>query len=167
VQRKTKNANSCGREPGEKECTLVSLGLDRIEAQLLAIARHIFQSFATPGTQGWLNGLGRAEYAFCFDGPQLFARVVEVLQAVRMSRTSCFIFNSPMCPCCANVVTEHERRLILALAAMRRGQIGRVRTELMMLCEGAETGAVIHALMTLSRHMPTPEEQPTLSRADL
>ncbi|MEM9434616.1 MAG: hypothetical protein AAGA12_11905 [Pseudomonadota bacterium] len=165
MQRKSNVPNDCGREPGAKECTLADLGLDPVEEQLLAITRHVFQSFAVPGTQGWLNGLALAEQAFGHDGPRLFARLVDALLAVRATRRSCFIFNSPMCPCCSKVVTEHERRLITALSAIRRGLIGRARTELMMLCEGAEAGAVIHALVALSRHLPTPDEKKSLSIA--
>jgi len=164
VREKPENRDDCGRQPGPKECALSSLGLDPIETQILDITRHVFQSYAAPNTQAWLNGLAYARRAFGYSGPQAFALVVDVLQAVRTSRTSCFIFNSPTCPCCAGVVTEHERRLILAFAAIRRGEVGRVRTELMMLCEGAPTGAVIRALIALSGHLATPDAKQDTKR---
>ncbi|MEM9319595.1 MAG: hypothetical protein AAGA70_11400 [Pseudomonadota bacterium] len=163
MQKKTEH--DCGRRPCSKEWAVAKLGLDPIEEQFLEIARHIFQSFATPATQGWINGLMRAQHAFGHDGPFLFARIVDALQAVRCARSSCFMFNSATCPCCAKIATEHERRLILAFAAIRRGQMGCARTELMMLCEGAETAQAVRALHLLATHLPSPDVQPAQTQA--
>ncbi|MEM1273619.1 MAG: hypothetical protein AAGF88_07375 [Pseudomonadota bacterium] len=133
------------------------VGVDAIETHLLTIARHVFQSFSNPASQGWLTALQRAQLAFGNQGPDIFARLLDVLQSIRCARTSCFMFNAPTCAHCAQIATEHERRMLVAIASIRRDNVGRARAELMMLCEGASTQAVLAAIERLIAVLPAPE----------
>ncbi|MFW5654886.1 MAG: hypothetical protein ACOCYW_04470 [Roseicyclus sp.] len=140
----------CGRRPDAKDRDLRDLGLDLEEEIALNIARLFFQSFAAPESSAWMAALAEAEARFGpRDGPILAARILAALQAVRKSRRSTFLFNSPACPGCAAVATEHERRLMRALSALRRGDRGTARLEAMMLCEGNRLDAVLGALAAL------------------
>lgn len=136
---------------------LDSAGLDPHEITVLALTRFYFQSFAMPQSHAWIHCLemAQAQYGEA-DGLVLAGRILSALKAVRSTRRSLFCFNSPTCHGCASVLTEHERRLIVSLAALRRGQDGTARTELMMLCEGNDTADVISAFIHLAEALPQP-----------
>ncbi|MEM8536769.1 MAG: hypothetical protein AAGF56_02795 [Pseudomonadota bacterium] len=145
------------RDPGMKEIARSSAGFDDDEDAILTVARCFFHNFAMPDSQSWMAGFDLADAAFGdTQGPVVGARVFAALRAVRLSRRSVFCFNSPCCPCCAEVVSEHERRFMRALQAVRRGHPGAVHTELMMLCEGNDTAHVVTALDHLSSCLPEP-----------
>lgn len=146
------NAHNCGRHPDPKDRYLSELGLALEEEITLTIARLFFQSFASPEGNTWIAAMAEAEGRFGYrDGPIVAARLLAALQAIRRSRTSTFMFNSPVCPCCAAIVTEHERRLMGALSAIRRGDRGTARIEVMMLCEGNRLEVVLAALAALGK----------------
>lgn len=149
----------CGRPFDEKDILRDAAGLDAIEDTVLTIARHYFQSFAVPQSQAWMNAINLAEQAFGRqDGGQIAARVMSVLRAMRGARRSTFMFNSPGCKGCSAVLSEHERRLIGAFAALRRGALGQARVEAMMLCEGNATDALIYEMRALSAALPAPPQ---------
>lgn len=146
------NAQHCGRVPDPKDSYLDDLDL-RLEEQItLTIARMFFQSFCTPEGMTWIAALAEAEARFgTEEGPKIAARLLASLQSVRRARRSTFMFNSPTCPGCAAIATEHERRFITAVAALRRGDTGKARLEVMMLCEGNRVEIVVTALQALAR----------------
>lgn len=145
----------CGRREQRlrnKECGLDDLPFVQSERAVLTMARLYFQTFVDPRSMAWARALTDADACFSpRDHPLVAAQVLAVVQAMRLSRRSCFQFNNPTCPCCSAIVTEHERRLILTLHAMRRGDNSRAQLEMMMLCEGNRTDAVLHCMAELAR----------------
>ena len=100
----------------------------------------------------------------CGDQGAGFAmKVFEAMKAVRTTRKSTFTFSSPTCPGCSEILTEHERRMLLALAAIRVGKIGVAQLELMMLCEGNDVGHVIEAFAAVADAMPVRECQEVMA----
>jgi hypothetical protein len=155
------NLGRCeNREPQVREISRNAAGFDVAEDTLLTIARSFFQSYAIPESQSWMSGYDIAEAAFGAEtGSMIATRMFSALRAVRHSRRSVFCFNSPTCQCCAQVVTEHERRLMQALQSIRCNQMGRAQAELMMLCEGNSVSQVIGTLVQLSMVLPPRVEQ--------
>jgi len=149
----------CGRQPEPKDCYLSSLNLTLEEQTALTIARYFFQSFAAPHTNAWITAMAESEARFGYrEGPVIAARLLATLQVIRRARNSVFMFNSPACPGCAAIATEHERRLMTALSAHRRGDVGTARLEMMMLCEGNRVDMVLCGLACLGQaldgHLP-------------
>lgn len=145
----------CNRVLQSKEIMRCDADLDTIESHLLTIARFYFQSFAVPESHSWIGALEQSEAAFGdIKGPLVGTRLLCALMAVRQARQSVYCFNSPTCPDCAAIVTEHERRFMTAIQAMRAGRKGQAKTELMMLCEGNETNPSLEALTRLVSVLP-------------
>ncbi len=131
----------CGRRLDDKETRITDAGLDEHEISVLALARFYLQSFSMPQSHAWIGCLETAQAQYGeVDGMIVAGRVLRALKAMRCTRRSMFCFNSPTCAGCAKILTEHERRLIFSLAALRRGREGTAQTELMMLCEGSDIG---------------------------
>ncbi|KJZ18572.1 hypothetical protein [Loktanella sp. S4079] len=153
----------CYRTPLPKEIFRKDADFDEIESQLLTVMRLYFQAFAAPESHAWIGAMDWAEAQFGpTQGPIIAARVLAALMGVRRTRQSVFRFSSPTCPDCAAIVTEHERRFMAAVCAVRRGQVGAAQTELMMLCEGNDTGRTIDALKALRAVLPNvvqPQDQ--------
>lgn len=146
------NVHACGRTADEKDRLVHDLNLTLEEQITLTVARLFFQSFSTPEGYTWLAAMAEAEARFGYvDGPLIAARLLAALQVIRRSRRSTFMFNSPTCPGCAAIATEHERRLMTALSCIRRGDKGTARVEVIMLCEGHRTEMVLSALDALGR----------------
>lgn len=146
------DARDCGRNPSDKDCYVKDLDLTPSEEAVLKISRYYFQSFACPESHAWIRAMIEAEDRFGYEnGPRVAARTLAALQAVRNARQSDFIFNAPDCPGCALIATEQERRMMLSLAAIRRGDVGRARMEIMMLCEGTGVSYVLSAMGAVSR----------------
>lgn len=142
----------CGRQPDPKDCFVADLRLTLEEQIALTLARLFFQSFAGARSDGWVAAMAEAEARFGHrDGPIVAARLLAALQAIRQSRRSVFMFNSPACPGCAAIATEHERRMMRALSALRRGEVTAARAEIVMLCEGRGDDRVLRALTALGR----------------
>lgn len=151
----SKSQSHCGRLPDHKEILRTDAKFDYAEDHILTIARFFFQSFACPQSHAWLKASDIAQTAFGDElGPVIAARLVDVLRSVRGARRSVFHFNSPVCEGCAHIVSEHERRLMGALQAVRRGNAGREQMELMMLCEGNNITQSVGAMTRLSLMLP-------------
>ncbi len=145
----------CNRMLQSKEIYRKDFNLDATEADLLTIARFYFQSFAVPESQAWMRALSHAESEFgAIPGPAVSMGVLKAIMAIRHARHSVYCFNSPTCTDCAAIITEHERRFMTALQAMRAQKTGEARTELMMLCEGNDTAPAIEALRQLIAKLP-------------
>lgn len=131
------NAQHKTRPGRPDEVHLSSLEPDDFARLTLALMRWHFQTFAAPETQGWLMALRvasaqvgpRAASALCYD-------LVALVQALRGARSSAFRFNPESCPGCCNWLTPEERQMMTLLAALRRGQTGRARTLVQLLCDG-------------------------------
>ncbi|MEM8569867.1 MAG: hypothetical protein AAGG56_03065 [Pseudomonadota bacterium] len=139
------------RKPNPKDRLLGDLDLILEEQIALTIARHYFRSFCAPESEAWIRAIEEAETRFGpVEGPCVASRVLSVLKTIRRARRSTFLFNNPCCIRCAAVATEHERRLVSSLASIRRGNMGRARMEVIMLCEGNGVDQVLAALCDLS-----------------
>ncbi|MEO9821252.1 MAG: hypothetical protein ABJ370_20885 [Paracoccaceae bacterium] len=84
-----------------------------------------------------------------------------MLQSIKISRKSGFTFSNSDCPDCACILSEHERRLMIAIASVRRGRLEHARIELMMLCEGNDTLEVMDWLEELALALPMPVQENT------
>ncbi|MEM7693093.1 MAG: hypothetical protein AAF318_01470 [Pseudomonadota bacterium] len=141
----------CGRTMGARDTALSDAGFDPIETTILAIARFYWQAFAIPESQSWLRALHLAEERF---GPRLGQDiglgVLSAVQAMRMSRRSCFQFNNPQCTGCAVIVSEHEQHFMAAFRAIRQGSLRTARTHAMILCEGNDATAMLDRMGDLA-----------------
>ena len=87
-------------------------------------------------------------------GARVGVRLLLALQEMRFARRSVFLFNAPECLGCSKYLSEHERRLITSIAALRRGRFGLAQAEMMMLCEGHDTSATLSAFSELAILLP-------------
>ncbi len=146
---------ACTRTPSDKEQRIAQSGADKDEITCIQIARYYFNTFSNPLSQTWMKAFATAEEHFDYcNGPVIASLVARVLDAVRQSRRSCFMFNNPACSNCADILTEHERRLLTALSSLRRGGVERAELELMMLCEGNDTARIMMWLRELALALP-------------
>lgn len=132
--------------------------LQGLPGLFLGLARHLFQSFAVPESQGWLRAMHLAEARFGPDiaGPLCFDLVASV-QAMRQCRSGVFRFSNPDCPCCRDVVTPHERLLLSVLHALENGRADEARAHAVLLCEGAEPAPFLAvAARLVARHAALP-----------
>ena len=147
---KNRTLTECGRKMDEKDSHLSDLNMSPNYQSILQIMRLYMQSVSHPSSMAWMAALSGAETAFGpTSGPQIAARTLEVLQQVRMSRKSVFRFNSPTCPCCCQIVTEPERRFMLALDSTNSGAAAKM--ELIMLCEGNDVTLALNAMNCLNQ----------------
>lgn len=142
--------NSCGRLPSANNAPLDNTSLDDIEKAVLEISRYYWRSFAAPATQSWLCALQIAAERFGPNsGGEIGLGVLAAVQAMRMSRSSCFHFNNPVCAGCASILSDDERRFINVFRAVRGGFFGSATTHAMILCEGNDTSALIERMTIL------------------
>ena len=154
----------CNRQPSPKDTDVNSAGLDQTEVELLEIARFYLQTHAVDYSQSWILGLKASEKYFGIEGgARVGVRLLLALQEMRFARRSVFSFNAPQCLGCSKYLSEHERRLITSIAALRRGKFGLARAEIMMLCEGQDTSSTLSAFSELVILLPQLEE--TVSEA--
>ncbi len=148
---KSRITEDCGRLMGQKDIHLEDLRLDTGYYTILQLIRLYMQSVSHPQSMAWIAALTNADEAFGrIYGPQIASRTLEVLQHMRLSRRSMFSFNSPTCPSCCQIVTEHERRFMVALECAKAGLTGRANMELIMLCEGNDVWPVRQAMDCLN-----------------
>lgn len=121
-------------------------GYDPVERAVLHIARCYWQSFATPQSHAWLSGICHAERAF---GGNAAFQVLSAVQAMRISRNSCFHFNNPSCEDCAAIISEHERQFMNTFISVRAGRMGSAETHAMILCEGHDTRNFVQEMKAL------------------
>ncbi|MBL3569967.1 hypothetical protein DSD19_14860 [Rhodovulum sp. BSW8] len=122
---------------------------------MLTVARHFFQSFAKPQSEGWIRALAAAEQRFrpgmhAASAADMAVRLLAALQELRAARTSGFRFSNPDCPGCAARLTEQERQFMDVLIALRRGKRSKAHAAAMMLCEGNPTDSFLRAMADLA-----------------
>jgi len=149
------NGQGCERRAPARGESVDDLNLTGAERGVLSVARCFFHSFARPESQAWMEALSEAEARFGSEaGPGIAHRILGVLQAVRGARRSTFMFNPARCPSCSRAVTSEERRLMLALVAVGRGDAGSAHVETMLLCEGNDIAPVLGAMEELVEILP-------------
>ncbi len=149
---KNRDIVECGRKIDPKDSHLSDLDMSANDGAVLQIMRLYMQSVSHPPSMAWMAALSGADTAFGRTfGPQIAARTLEALQRVRVSRKSVFHFNSPACPCCSQIVTEHERRFMRALECANAGALGQAKMELIMLCEGNNVIPALDAMERLNQ----------------
>ncbi|MEM1363264.1 MAG: hypothetical protein AAGF94_16375 [Pseudomonadota bacterium] len=90
-----------------------------------------------PESQAWLYANSVAEYGFPrLQAPLISARALDMVQGLRVSRRSNFTFSNPFCVQCAQIVTPHERLMILCLSAYRAERADQAEAHALLLCEG-------------------------------
>ena len=145
----------CNRQPGHKDTYVNLAGLDDSELAVLEVVRFFLQIYATVFSQSWILGLRASEKYFGIEGgARVGVRLLLALQEMRFARRSVFLFNAPECLGCSKYLSEHERRLITSIAALRRGRFGLAQAEMMMLCEGHDTSATLSAFSELAILLP-------------
>ena len=150
-------SDNCGRRPGPKDCNIEDMGLTLSEVAVLRIARLYFMSFSGYSDTAWIGAGTEAQAVFGeVRGSLVAAGVLGMLNAIRRSRRSTFIYNSPICAFCCTILTEHERRMMTALRAMRTHEIGRAQVEILMLCEGNGTNVALNAMSALAEVIAEP-----------
>ena len=139
---------SCpGENPGRP---LSDLGYRFEEQAVLTLSRYYFASFAAPQSQGWLGAVRTSKELFGSKaGPNVAVGVLEAVQAMRSTRQSCFVFNSPQCPCCANYVTSHEQSFMSTLRALARRNHEAATAHANLLCEFGDVSDFLSALCAL------------------
>lgn len=138
---------------------------DSVEAKVLEVSRYFWQTFAIPETQSWLYALKvAAEYSAFRDGCEFGLCVLSAVQAMRMSRKSCFHFNSPTCEGCAAIISDHERHYMHIFRAVRDNHLSQARSHAIILCEGNDTNDLIARISDLVQVIYSKQPQ-TLERS--
>ncbi|WP_224826720.1 hypothetical protein [Cognatishimia sp. MH4019] len=124
--------------------------LNPFERNILAVARHFFQTFACPAGQIWIEGFRQADQLFApHDAAQHAFGTLNTVQKMRIARKSTFKFSNPLCPGCASLLTENERQLTSALAAVRTSQRSAAHVHAMLLTEGNDPQPMLLAMHRL------------------
>ncbi len=141
--------------PAGKDLLLKDAGFDIVECRLLTISRYFLVSYTKPQTLAWETAfdLSCADFGER-DGPAVGLSVVNMLRAMRESRKTMFSFNNPRCPECGRRITDCERHLIASIKAARNRKSADARMEVLILCEGFDTGRVIAAINSLVALLP-------------
>lgn len=142
------NRLDCGK-PGKHATLLADAGFDAFEQGCLAVLRRCFATMTGPQAPHLpqsLEPLLMAQHLFgAGPGAALKQALQELVQIMATSRSQPFVYSNPWCMGCAQVLTATERRLILILHHLRRGQSGRAIAEALMLCDARPVGPVIEA----------------------
>lgn len=154
-QRHSSPPPTCDRQITSKETTITQIQADEAETICLKISRYFFSNFANPHSHDWMQAFATGDDSFDHqNGPIIATLINKTIQAIRLSRRSCLIYNSPECPECSEILTEHERHIITALISMRQHRLERAQLELMLLCEGNDTAKVTMWLRELALALP-------------
>lgn len=140
-------AGACRQTRGEP---IDALGYTQHETSVLAILRHYCATFAAPERQSWIAAISVALADFgSARGPDVAVAALGVMQAIRRTRRSSFLFNCADCSVCSQSVTGHERLLMSAIRAVTRDRRDAALAHATLLCEGNDAEAVILATEVL------------------
>lgn len=138
--------NSVARDPRARMSAL-----DPRDAAVLSIARHFFQSFAHPPSEGWVRAFAHADRAFGeARGAIVASAVLHSVQRMREARRSCFRFSNPDCVHCAEALSESERHFIGAFRAITDSHLSEAYGHALILCEGNDADPFLRQLQALS-----------------
>lgn len=150
----------CSRTLGENETPVAAYGYSDLELVILAVARFYWQAFAVPESQSWLLASDTCRRTFPEDvACRIATAVLDSVLAMRRSRSSCFHFNNPNCPGCAEILSEHERQFMNVFSAVHAHRKGPARTHAMILCEGACSDDFLASLAELSSMLPASQHR--------
>lgn len=136
ASRREKSASPCDHDGAQKPHPRIAC-LDQRHLQVLSIMRCYFFSYANTSSVSWENGLEAAVRFFGEDrGLAIAWACLNVIQAMRSSRSTTFQFCNPFCECCQKRLTRHEEYLLDGLQAIAQGGTGQARIASMLLCEG-------------------------------
>ena len=151
----------CGTPQGN-ERRLEDMGYGREDRAILTIARLYFLSFADPFTQGWMRAGAVARHTFgASRGPQVAAAVLDAVLEMQTARRAVFEFSNPDSAGCAQVVCESERQFMGAMQACRAGRMSTAHANVLLLCEGADSGPLLSALRSLGGLLDEAPERAT------
>lgn len=145
---------SCAPDPGREYLRVTDAGFDVDTRTVLAISRNFWQSFADPTTMGWRRALQLARTAYGdHQGAVVAGAVLHAIEAMMVSRRSCFDFANPDCRHCAAVLMENERQFLSVFLAARDRRRSAAYAHALVLCEGNETDRFLSAMATLAGHL--------------
>lgn len=146
-----------GRLLAKGEQLLEHAGFDVAEKNVLRLTRAFILSMADRKNPRRNQNLQDATSRFDPEqADEITHAVVGLLGSVRKARQAPFFYSNPNCLNCRKILTEHERRLIEALAATRRGQRSKAYTQIMLICEGNPDDEVHHSMRRLADLLPLP-----------
>lgn len=159
-------AKGCGNQrPGTGECFVSDVDLDPVEQNCLALARMILLFMADPSSPLRRLDVQDAAQLFGADCAQdVTTAMTDLFSAIHLIRKSPFVFSNPHCLNCKDILTENERRIMLALAAARRGHRSALAAHVMLVCEGNPDVPVHHNLKRLTQILPAPRTEPARHR---
>ena len=155
-------AEGCGNHPpGKGECYVSDIKLDALELDCLALARTILLFMADPSSAlRRVDVQDAAEVFGAENSNDIICAMTDLFGSIHLIRKSPFVFSNPHCLNCRKILTENERRIMLALAAMRRGRLSKVAAHVMLVCEGNPDVPVHQNLKRLARILPVPSAEP-------
>lgn len=152
----------CGNQrPGKGECYVSDVPLDDVELNCLHLARTILLFMADPSSP--LRRLDVQDAADVFGtacAQDITCAMTDLFSAIHLIRKSAFVFSNPHCISCSKIMTENERRIMLALAGTRREERSSVAGHVMLICEGNPDVPVHHNLQRLKKVLPVPSTEP-------
>ena len=158
---------SCMYELSENEQLVIHSDYDSDELGCLSIIRHFCASFVPDGNEGWINGFNAAAAMWGeADGPIIAYRLMHVMHAMRLSRTSIFFFQPQDCAICSQILTEHEKRLVDSIRYVRQNRPERASLQLMLLCEGGKTSDTMHKMVALADALVAAKVNASAARRD-
>ncbi|MEM7472579.1 MAG: hypothetical protein AAF340_14620 [Pseudomonadota bacterium] len=135
---------------------------DAFEKNVLTLARLFFLSFHLPKRQAWVSAFQFGEDRFGKSSGAAVAKgVMEIVNAMRSTRTSGFGYCDAFGAECSASLTREERYLISTLHHMRNQNPTAAAMNAMLLCEGADTTAYmarIDQLIALTSDAIQPSE---------
>ncbi|MEM6588290.1 MAG: hypothetical protein AAF641_07550 [Pseudomonadota bacterium] len=152
----------CGNQrPGRGECYVSDVDLDPVEYNCLRLARTILLFMGDPSSP--LRRVDVQDAAEVFGevaSKDIICAMTDLFSAIHLIRKSPFIFSNPHCINCREILTENERRVMLALAATRRGKRSAAAAHVMLVCEGNPDVPVHQDLKRLTHILPLPRTEP-------
>lgn len=126
------------------------LSLDDFERGTLTVARHLFQTYAAPESQCWMDAFMAAERAFQPPFGATIAHAISLLvNELRTARQRTFTFYEAGHAFADTAMTREERYLIQTIQLIRSGAYSGARTQAMLLCDGGDCSGVLAAIERL------------------
>lgn len=128
--------------------------LNKAERVVLDALRIFCVGYANPDSFAWEAGFDICLKEFgSLHGPKIGMGIMNVMRSLRLSRKSTFKFTNPACPCCCASLSEHELRLMTLFKTERQSDRTTRQTNAMILCEGANSSALLKYAAELTDHL--------------
>ena len=151
--------NGCNGTPEGNERLVDDMGYGPAERALLDLMRLYFLTFADPHSHAWMRTgtIASAHFGHA-QGPRIAQALLNVVNAVRLIRSSPFEFSNPECPGCSRILCETERQFMGALSGVLSGHMSAAHANAMLLCEGDDSRSFLAALEDLKVLIHAPNE---------